>query len=53
VDTGAVNATIACPFLGVTVPIVGAPGGPAGVTLAEGDDAGPVPAAFVAVSVKV
>ena len=35
------------------VPMVGAPGTVAGTTAAEAADAGPVPAALVAVTVKV
>jgi hypothetical protein len=50
---GAVNVTAAWAFPAVAVPIVGAPGTPAGVTLFDGADAGPVPTAFVAVTVKV
>jgi hypothetical protein len=50
---GAVNVTAAWAFPAVAVPIVGVPGTPAGVTLFDGADAGPVPAEFVAVTVKV
>ena len=52
-DAGGVNAIVACPMPGVAVPIVGAPGTAAGVTLFEGADAGPVPNALVALTVKV
>lgn len=52
-EVGAVKLTEACPFPAATVPIVGAPGTVAGVTLLEADDAGPVPAILVAVTVKV
>ncbi len=50
---GAVNATVACALPGVAVPIVGAPGTVAGVTLFDAAEAGPVPSAFVAVTVNV
>ena len=50
---GAVKVTDACALPAVAVPIVGAPGTPAGVTLFEALDAGPVPATLVAVTVKV
>ena len=50
---GAVNVTVACALPAVAVPIVGAPGTVAGVTLFEAAEAGPVPSAFVAVTVKV
>jgi len=52
-DRGGVNATVACPMPAVAVPIAGAPGTVTGVTLFEGADAGPVPTAFVAVTVNV
>jgi len=54
-DDGAVNVTVACVFPAVAVPIVGGPGTVAavGVTLLDADDAGPVPTALVAVTVKV
>ena len=41
---GAVNVTLACALPPVAVPIVGAPGTVAGVTLLDADDAAPVPA---------
>ena len=53
---GAVKPTVACVSPAVAVTAVGAPGAVAaacGVTLLEGADAGPVPTAFVAVTVKV
>ena len=53
---GAVNVTVACAFPFVAVPITGAPGTVApdeGVTEFEAALAGPVPMAFVAVTVKV
>jgi hypothetical protein len=49
---GAVNDTVACALPPVAVPIVGAPGIVAGVTLFEAADAGPVPTPFVAVTVN-
>ena len=52
-EAGGVNVTVACPTPAVAVPIVGGPGTAAGVTLFEGADAGPVPTAFAAVTVKV
>ena len=51
-DVGAVNATLALPSAGVAVLIVGAPGGPVGVTVTP-DDASLVPALFVAVTEQV
>jgi hypothetical protein len=50
---GGVKLTVAWALPAVAVPIVGAPGVVAGVTLLDADEAGPVPAAFVAVTVKV
>jgi hypothetical protein len=52
-DAGGVNATDACPLPPVAVPTVGAPGTVAAVTEFEAADAALVPAAFVAVTVKV
>ncbi len=52
-DEGAVKLTVACALPATAVTAVGAPGGPVGVTLFEGADAAPVPAAFVAVTVNV
>ena len=51
--TGGVKATVICPTPAVTAPIVGAFGTVAGITLGELPDAGPVPIAFVAFTVKV
>ena len=45
--------TVACPTPAVAVPIVGALGTVAGVTAAEAVEAGPLPAEFVALTVKV
>jgi hypothetical protein len=52
-DAGAVNATPACVLPAAATAIGGASGTPAGVTVFEGADAGPVPCAFVAVTVNV
>jgi hypothetical protein len=52
-EAGAVKLTVAWALPAVAVPIVGAPGTVAGVTLLEAADAGPVPIAFVALTVKV
>ena len=52
-EAGGVKLTVACALPAVAVPIVGAPGTVAGVTLLEAADAGPVPIALVAVTVKV
>ena len=52
-EAGAEKLTVACALPAVAVAPVGAPGAVAGVTLLEGLDAGPVPMAFVAVTVKV
>jgi hypothetical protein len=52
-DAGAVQLTVACAFPPLAVTPVGAPGTVAGVTDAEGAEAGPVPTAFDAVTVKV
>ena len=52
-EAGGVNATVASESPALAGPIVGAPGTVAGMTLFEGADAGPVPAAFVAVTVNV
>ena len=51
--TGAVNVTVAWALPAVAVPIVGAPGTLIGVTLFDAAEAAPVPAALVAVTVKV
>lgn len=50
---GTVKATNAVPLPEVAVPIVGAPGTVAGVTLLEAAEATPVPAKLVAVTVNV
>ena len=50
---GTVNATVACVFPFVAVPIVGAPGTVEGVTEFEAELAGLLPLAFVANTVKV
>ena len=52
-EGGAVKVTVADVSPAVAVPIVGAPGMVAGVIEFEADEAGPVPAEFVAVTVKV
>ena len=51
-EAGGVKDTVAWPLPGVAVPIVGAPGAPAGVTLTV-PEGGPLPAAFVARTVHV
>jgi hypothetical protein len=53
VDEGAVKMTVAWELPAVAVPIVGMPGAPDGVTELEAADGGPVPFAFVAVTVNV
>jgi hypothetical protein len=50
---GGVQFTVACPFPAVALTFVGAPGAVMGVTALEGLDAGLLPMAFVAVTVKV
>jgi hypothetical protein len=50
---GGVKLTVACALPAVAVPMVGAPGTVAGVTLFEAADAGPVPTELVAVTVNV
>ena len=50
---GVVKLTVALLFPAVAVPIVGAPGTVAGVTLLEAAEALPVPTLLVAVTVKV
>jgi hypothetical protein len=53
-DAGAVKLTVADVILATAAtPIVGAPGVVAGVTLLEAADAGPVPTAFLAVTLNV
>ena len=53
VEAGGVKVTTAVPFPGVAETPVGAPGTVRGVTAFEAVEAGPVPAALVAVTVKV
>jgi hypothetical protein len=50
---GAVKLTVALLFPEVAVPIAGAPGTEAGVTLLEAAEALPIPTLLVAVTVKV
>jgi hypothetical protein len=50
---GAAKVTLACALPAVAVPIVGAPGIVAGVTLFEAAEAALVPTLLVAVTVKV
>ena len=50
---GAVKLTVALAFPAVAVPMAGAPGTVAGVTLLEAAEAVPVPMLLVAVTVKV
>jgi len=50
---GVVKLTVALLFPAVAVPIVGAPGTVAGVTLLEAAEAVPVPTLLVAVTVNV
>jgi hypothetical protein len=59
-EPGSVQVTVAfgelvkaIPLTLLAVPMVGAPGTVAGTAAADAADAGPVPAAFVAVTVKV
>ena len=52
-EAGGEKVTVACALPAVAVPIVGAPGTVAGVTLFEAAEAGPVPIALVALTVKV
>ena len=52
-DAGAVKLTDACVLPAVAVPMVGAPGTVAGITLLEASEAELVPALLVAVTVKV
>jgi hypothetical protein len=53
VFVGAVQLTLVEVFPLVTVPIVGAPGGPAGVTLVDEEENAPVPATLMAATVNV
>ena len=50
---GAVKVTLAWALPAVAVPMVGAPGVVAGVTLFDAAEAAPVPTALVAVTVNV
>ena len=50
---GAEKATVTCASPGVTVPMVGAPGAPAGVTLLDAADGMLLPTALVAVTEQV
>lgn len=50
---GATNATLAPPFIGVATTDVGVSGIVAGVTAEDEAEAGDVPAAFTALTVKV
>jgi len=50
---GAVQLTVAAALPAVAVTPVGAPGTSLGVTALDGDEAGPLPLALVAVTVKV
>ena len=52
-DAGGVKLTDACPLPATAVPTVGVPGTEAAVTEFEAADAAPVPAALVAVTVRV
>jgi hypothetical protein len=52
-DAGGVKLTVARVLPGVALTPVGAPGTVAGVTGLEAPEGGPVPAVFVAVTVKV
>ena len=49
---GAAKYTVACPFPLTAFSMAGLPGTVEGVTLLEAADAGPVPAPFVALTVK-
>jgi hypothetical protein len=50
---GAVNVTDALALPGVALPMAGAPGAVAGVTLFDPPEAGPVPTVLVAMTVNV
>jgi hypothetical protein len=52
-EAGAVQLTVAWTLPAVAPTLVGAPGGPAGVTLLEGDEGPLVPLELVAVTVNV
>ena len=53
VEAGAVNETVTWPFPRTADTAVGEPGGPSGVTVLDGVEAAPVPAAVVAVTVQL
>ena len=53
VIAGAVKVTLAVVLPAVAVPMVGAPGTPAGVALLDAAEAALIPIALVAVTVKV
>ena len=53
VDFGMVNVTVAWALPPMAVPIVGASGTVAGVTLADAEEMGPVPTPFVAATENV
>jgi len=50
---GAAHLTVACPLPAVAITLVGAAGGPMGLTLFEAAEGGLVPAELAAVTVKV
>jgi hypothetical protein len=52
-EAGAVKEIVAWPLPAVAVPMVGAPGTVAGVTLSDAAEAAPAPMLLVAVTVKV
>ena len=52
-DTGAVQDTVTCVLPETPLTEVGAPGAEAGITAEEANEAAPVPAEFVAVTLKV
>ena len=52
-EAGAVKATVARALPGVAVPMIGAPGSVAGAMELEAAEAAPLPAVFVAVTLKL
>ena len=52
-EAGAVKVAVAWALPAVAVPMIGAPGTVAGVTLFDAAEAGPVPIILVALTVKV
>ena len=52
VEVGGTQLMTAWPTPGVAVTVIGEPGVVTGTTLVESDEAGPVPAAFVATTEK-